>query len=285
MTTGARDHATSPRESPSRERLVRVTCIQLAYPDDESKDQRLERVLRLLEDAADADLVVLPELWPTGYFAFDRYADEAEPLDGPTVTAMREAASRHGIHLLGGSFVERHGDGLANCAVLIAPSGDVALTYRKIHLFGYESQEAILLTPGTTADVADTPFGGVATTTCYDLRFPELYRVLVERGAELVVIPAAWPSARIEHWRLLLRARALENQVFVVACNGVGGQHGTVLGGHSVILGPWGEVLDEAGGDEQEILTADLDLDRVAEVREEFPVLDHRRLEVRGPQG
>lgn len=262
---------------------MRVTCLQLAYPRDESKAERVQRVVRMVGQVADADLVVLPELWPTGYFAFDRYEAEAEDLEGPTVTAMRETAVEHDLYLHGGTFVERHDDGLANCAILIDPRGDVILTYRKIHLFGYESREAELLTAGTTADVADTDFGGVATSTCYDLRFPELYRVLVDGGARIVIIPAAWPSARIEHWRLLLRVRALEDQVFVIACNGVGDQHGTELGGHSMIVDPWGEVLTEANGEDEQFLTAELDLVRQERVRAEFPVLDHRRIEIRPP--
>lgn len=263
---------------------MRVACVQLHYPQDETKQQRIERVLGLVADAAgDAELVVLPELWPTGYFAFERYEEEAEPLDGPTITAMRDAADQLSIHLHAGSFVERHADGLANCTVLIGPSGQILLTYRKIHLFGYDSREAELLTPGTTADVIETPFGTVGTTTCYDLRFPELYRVLVQRGADILIIPAAWPSPRIEHWRLLLRARALENQAFVIACNGVGNQNGTALGGHSVIVDPWGDVLAEADSEEPQLLTAHLDLGRLAAIRSEFRVLEHRRLEVPGP--
>lgn len=262
---------------------MRVTCIQLAYPEGESKSRRVSRVLGLLGAVSDAALVVLPELWPTGYFSFDRYEDEAESLDGPTVSALREIAGSRGQYLLGGSLVVRNDDGIANCAVLIGPDGEILLTYRKMHLFGYQSQEATLLTAGTTADVAATDFGGIATSTCYDLRFPELYRVLVDRGADIVIVPAAWPAARVEHWRLLLRARALENQVFLVGCNGVGAQGGSVLGGHSMIVDPWGEVLAEAGGSDQEFLTADLDLDHLGNIRKEFPVLEHRRIAVTPP--
>ena len=260
---------------------MRVACIQLAYPAGESKPERVSRVLGLLDEALGASLIVLPELWPTGYFSFARYEGEAEPLDGPTVSALREFANAHHTYLLGGSFVERHADGIANCAVLIDRHGDVVLTYRKMHLFGYESEEATLLTAGTAADVAAADIGGVAATTCYDLRFPELYRVLVDRGAEIVIIPAAWPAARIEHWRLLLRARAVENQVFVLGCNGVGPQGGAELGGHSMIVDPWGAVIAEAGGEGQEFLVADLDLERLKSIRTEFPVLEHRRIDVR----
>lgn len=259
---------------------MQVACFQLAYPTEESKPERVRRVLSILERVADADLVVLPELWPTGYFSFDRYDDEAEPLDGETVTELRKAASRLGTHLMGGTFVERLDDGgLANCAILIDPNGDVIHTYRKVHLFGYESREAELLTPGEEISVGRSDLGPIGMTTCYDLRFPELYRLLTDQGAELIVIPAAWPKARLDHWSLLLRARAIEDQTFVIGCNGAGEQGGTALGGHSVVIDPWGEVLAEAGDDEQ-LLHAEIDLTDVTEVRAEFPVLEHRRLTV-----
>ena len=257
---------------------MQVACVQLSYPDDESKEERRDRVLNLVEGLT-ADLVVLPELWPTGYFAFDRYAAEAESMEGETVTGLRRIAARCGITLMGGTFVERHADGLANCAVTIGPDGSILHTYRKIHLFGYQSEEARLLTPGTDLTVAETAFAPVGTSTCYDLRFPELYRKLVDQGAQMVIIPAAWPLARLEHWRLLLRARAIENQVFVIACNGAGTQHGTELAGHSVIIDPWGNVVAEAGS-EAESLTATIDLANVTRIRAEFPVLEHRRLGV-----
>lgn len=256
---------------------MRVTCIQLDYSAEEETADRRARVLQLIDQAADADLVVLPELWPTGYFAFDRYAAEAETLDGVTVTALCTAAARHRVHLMGGTFVERSGEQLTNTAVLIGPDGDLLLSYRKIHLFGYQSDEARLLTPGGSTPVARTALGGIAATTCYDLRFPELYRDFVDGGAQVVIIPAAWPRARLEHWRLLLRARAVENQVVVIACNGTGDDHGTQLGGHSMVIDAWGDVIVEAGDDPQ-LLTATVDLDRTAAIRAEFPVLQHRRL-------
>ena len=256
---------------------MHVTCIQLDYSVPETLAERRTRVLGLVEEAADADLVVLPELWPTGYFAFDRYDVEAETLDGETVAALRRAAARHRIHLLGGTFVERHDEGLSNTAVLVGPDGDLLLAYRKIHLFGYQSQEATLLTPGRETPVASTDLGRIATSTCYDLRFPEVYRVYADQRAELVLIPAAWPRPRLEHWRVLLRARAIENQAIVIACNGTGDDHGTSLGGHSMVVDAWGDVVAEAGADQQ-LLSATVDLDRVTAIRAELPFLDHRRL-------
>lgn len=263
---------------------MRIACVQLSYSAGEPREDRLERgIARIREASADADLVVLPELWVTGYFSFERYAEEAESIDGPLMSRFRDLAKELRIHLLPGTFVERQGAGLANCAMLFDSDGNRVLTYRKVHLFGYESEEAKLLTPGNSADVATTALGPVGATTCYDLRFPELYRRITDAGAKLIVIPAAWPAARTEHWRLLLRARAVENQTFVVGCNGAGTQGNVKLAGHSVVIDPWGEVLAEAGS-ETETLTVDIDIARVDAVRDEFPVLQHRRIPIGGIQ-
>jgi predicted amidohydrolase len=232
----------------------------------------------MVASAKGADLVVLPELWNVGYFAFDSYRELAEPMDGHTVSAGREWARTLGCYVHLGSFVERGADGrLYNTAVLIDPAGEIAHTYRKIHVFGYKSREPELLTPGTGISVTDTPLGAVAATTCYDLRFPELWRDLIDAGAHIVIVPAAWPAARVEHWRLFTSVRAVEEQIMLISCNAVGEQNGIALGGHSRIVDPWGEVLTEAG-DSEGITWCDVDPSVIARVREEFPVLRDRRM-------
>jgi predicted amidohydrolase len=122
----------------------------------------------------------------------------------------------------------------------------------------------------------------MAMTTCYDLRFPELYRLFLDAGAELVVVPAGWPALRLDHWLLLLRARAVENQQFVIGCNQVGNQEGVELGGHSLVVDPWGRTVVE-GGDNEEVLTVEIDLALVDKTRAEFPVLRDRRLGLPAP--
>lgn len=257
---------------------MRIALVQVASPPEESPTDRRSRVGRMVSDARGADVVVLPELWAAGYFAFDSYAARAEPLDGPTVAAGRQWARELGAHVHLGSLVERDTDGrLFNTAVLLAPDGRVVHTYRKVHVFGYASREAELLTPGDGVQVAETEFGPMAATTCYDLRFPELWRGLIDRGAKVVAVPAAWPAARREHWRLFTTCRAVEQQVLLVACNAVGIQHGDVeLGGHSRVVDPWGNVLAEAGTDEG-VTFCDADPAIVDKVRVEFPVLADRR--------
>ncbi len=257
---------------------MRVHAIQLETSLSEEPAARIERAAALVRSQSGADLVVLPELWVQGGFAFGSFAATAEPLDGPTVAALAGAARDLGAWVHGGSVVERAEDGrLYNTSVLLRPDGSLAAAYRKIHLFGFAGGETTVLTPGTevvTTDVEGTP---VALATCYDLRFPELFRAFVDRGAELFLLPAAWPVPRIAHWSLLARARAVEDQAFVVALNGCGDQGGVRLGGRSVLVDPWGAVLAEAGNDEQ-VLVADLDLAHVAKTRGDFPVLADRRL-------
>lgn len=259
---------------------MRIALVQVASPPEEGVAERRARVGELVAGARGADLVALPELWAAGYFAFDAYPERAEPLDGPTVALGREWARDLGCHVHLGSIVERAADGrLYNTAVLIAPDGSIAHTYRKIHVFGYRSREAELLTPGDAVDVAATEHGPVAATTCYDLRFPELWRALVDAGAQTVIVPAAWPAARRAHWRLFTSARAVEEQLLLIACNAVGVQNGGVeLGGHSRVVDAWGEVLAEAG-EAEGITFCEADPCEVADVRAEFPVLADRTME------
>ena len=166
---------------------------------------------------------------------------------------------------------------LHNTSVLLAPDGSVASTYRKVHLFGFSEGEPTLLTAGQDVVVAETDLGRIGLATCYDLRFPEMFRLLLDAGAELVLIPAAWPSARVEHWSVLARARAIENQYVVAAVNTAGTQDGKEMGGRSIVVDARGNVVAEAGA-EAEVLTADVDLADVRLWRERFPVLADRRL-------
>jgi predicted amidohydrolase len=258
---------------------VKVALVQVDSPDGETVRERRARVGDLVRGLRGADLVVLPELWAAGYFAFDAYPDEAEPFSGPTLTDARSWARELGAFVHLGSFVERDEGRLFNTAVLLSPGGDVAHVYRKIHVFGYRSREAELLTPGDEVPVAETDLGRVAATTCYDLRFPELWRGLVDGGARIVVVPAAWPAARREHWRLFTSCRAVEQQVLLIACNAAGVQDGVELGGHSRVVDPWGDVLAEAG-DEPGVTWCDVDPAVVERARAEFPVLADRRTDL-----
>ena len=249
-----------------------VHVIQLRYGDDETVAERTARVADLVRAQSGADLVVLPELWPQGGFSYDRWEDDAEPMDGPVVEAMRAAARELGAMLHMGSLVERDAAGqLFNTSVLLGPDGGTLATYRKVHLFGFGEGEPKLMTGGDRVVVHES----LGLATCYDLRFPEQFRLLLDAGAEVVLVVAAWPAKRVAHWRLLAQARAVENQSYVVACNTAGTHAGVPMGGHSIVVDPWGAVLAEAG-DHEEVLVVDLDL--VGSTRSSFPVLADRRL-------
>ncbi len=257
---------------------MKVAAVQFAFDEAEGWNERIDRMLSLVARQRDADLVVLPELWPNGGFTYDLWRPTAEAMSGPLVARLRESAAGLGCVVHAGSFVELHEDGsLTNTSLLLDGNGETLAVYRKIHLFGFSGGEPALMSPGADVVVVDTEVGRVGLTTCYDLRFPELYRLLSDERAELVLIPAAWPASRIDHWSILARARAIENQAVVVAVNTVGTHGGKLMGGRSVIVDARGVVVAEAGSDEQ-ILTANLDLADVAKWRSEFPVQADRRL-------
>ncbi|MCY0934191.1 carbon-nitrogen family hydrolase [Streptomyces sp. H34-S4] len=257
---------------------MRASLIQIAVNEGESVVSRRSRAADLVREQSGSDLVVLPELWTVGAFAYEQFETEAEPLDGPTYGAMSAAARDAGVWLHAGSFVERAGDGsLYNTALVLSPTGELAATYRKIHRFGFDQGEAVLMSAGESLTTVALPEQTLGLATCYDLRFPELFRGLVDAGATTMVVSAGWPARRRGHWTLLNRARAVEDQSYVLACGSAGTNGGVEQAGHSLVVDPWGEVLAEAGPGE-EVLTVDLDPKKVAETREQFPALKDRRL-------
>jgi predicted amidohydrolase len=256
---------------------MRIAAIQLEVTDAEPVAERVRRAADLVRAQAGADLVVLPELWVPGAFAYTRWVDTAEALDGPTVDALAVAARDVGAHVHMGSFIERDGAERYNTSLLLGPDGGVQAAYRKIHLFGFGEGEPTLLGAGKDVVVVDVRGTAVGLSTCYDLRFPEMYRALLDAGAEIVLCVAGWPAARIEHWSTLARARAIENQVVMVAVNTAGTHAGKEMGGRSVVVDARGRVLAEAGGIE-DVLTVQVDVPDVQQWRTRFPVLADRRL-------
>jgi predicted amidohydrolase len=262
---------------------LRAAAVQLNSGDD--KGRNLEVAERLVRAAADdgAELIALPEKWNL-LAGGAQLAAGAEPLDGPSLDAARTWARELGVHLLAGSISERSGEGRArNSSVLIGPGGEDLAVYRKIHMFdvdvgGVSYRESEYEDPGE--EIVTAPVGELIAglTVCYDLRFPELYRILAVRGARLVTVPAAF-TARTgrDHWEVLLRARAIENQVFVLAPGQIGKAPPHYESyGRSMIVDPWGVVLATAP-DEECFVAADLDLAAQERVRETLPSLANRR--------
>jgi len=262
---------------------LRAAAVQLNSNGD--KDRNLDAAEGLVRAAAadGAELVALPEKWNLLAGGEELLAG-AEPLDGPSLGAARNWARELGIHLLAGSIAERsEGEKAANTSVLIGPDGGDLAVYRKIHMFdvdagGVSYRESEHEQPGS--EVVTAPVGELLAglAVCYDLRFPELFRILALRGARVLTLPSAFTSATgRDHWEVLLRARAIENQAFVLAPNQVGtaAPHFDSYG-HSAIVDPWGRLLAVAPAGEG-FVAADLDLAAQDEVRQSLPSLANRR--------
>ena len=253
---------------------MRVTCIQLEMKD-QSKGENRDDLFEMLEQAPKSDLIILPEIWPIGFFRFDRYRNESETIDGPTVCLLREKAREKGCYLHMGSFVEKDENGCYNTSLMFNPKGEIIANYKKIHLFGYQSKEQQLLTPGKTVVTTETDFGVIGLSTCYDLRFPELFRKMVDKGATIFLVTSAWPKVRLEAWKLFCQTRALENLSFLISCNCSGFNEEKQYAGHSMIVSPQGEILSGAGEGGM-VLSSEIDPEESISFRKDFPALNDR---------
>lgn len=269
------------------EQTTTITCAVVQMNSGADRDENLRRAGSLVAQAAGAgaELVALPE-----NFARMRKNDR-EPIvgegeEGPIRSWARKTAAAEGVYLLAGSFPEAapHRSKVYNTSLLVDPRGRIAAAYRKIHLFdvsvpgGETHRESERVLAGREAVTAETPLGKMGFSICYDLRFPELYRRLAEQGALVIFAPSAFTERTGKaHWEILVRARAVENQVFLVAPAQEGGHPGgRRTYGHSLIVDPWGEVLTEIPEGEG-IALARLDLERQAEIRRAMPCLEHRQ--------
>lgn len=263
-----------------------VAAVQMLASEDKAANlQDAERWVRQAA-ANGARVVVLPEvfIW-RGQKNLERSC--AEPIPGATSTAMAELARELGVYLLAGSILEAipASDKAYNTSLLFDPSGALLASYRKIHLFdvdlanGDSLRESDTRAHGSEVVVAQTPLGTLGLSICYDLRFPELYRGHADRGADLIFVPSAFTAFTGKaHWEALLRARAIENQVYIIAADQFGKSAKSVeCHGHSMIVDPWGKIVAQLADGPGEI-TAEVDLDYLAKVRAELPALQHRKL-------
>jgi omega-amidase len=242
-------------------------------------EKNLAAVKLLAAEAAGrgSDVLVLPELWSTGY-DLENAAAYATTGDQGIFAAVAQLAREHRLHILGSCLSLLAEGQYGNTAVLFGPEGRSLGKYSKIHLFRL-MQEEQYLTAGDRLALLETAWGPSGLAICYDLRFPEMFRTYALAGARVVFLPSEWPHPRLAHWRTLLRARAIENQLYLVACNRVGTSKDTNFFGHSCIIDPWGQAVIEAG-DGELLLTAAIDLDRVDAVRQTIPVFSDRRPEL-----
>jgi predicted amidohydrolase len=276
-------HADRPYDASMQLALCQTNCGEDAAANE-------EQVFGLLQEAATGgvDLVALPEVWPLQGSA-KLLREAAEPIPGPRTDRLAEFAARHRVWVHGGSVLERDGERVFNTSVLFDRSGELVATYRKIHLFDADppgavpSRESSVFSAGDRVVTAETEFGRVGLSICYDLRFPELYRALAVQGATIMFVPAAFRyETGVDHWEPLLRARAIEDQAFVVAAAqwGSWGPPGRERRnfGHSLVADPWGNLVAEAPAGVG-VTFAELDLARVEQVRQILPSLRHRRLQ------
>jgi deaminated glutathione amidase len=263
-----------------------AAAVQMLAGDD--KQLNLQEARRWVRDAAanGARLVALPEvfIW-RGSKKLERQF--AEPIPGPSSKALSELARELGIYLLAGSILEEisNSERAYNTSLLFAPSGKQIARYRKIHLFdvdlpnGVSLRESQTRAHGESPEVVKTELGAMGLTVCYDVRFPELYRRLAEQGAELIFVPSAFTAyTGAAHWETLLRARAIENQAYIIAPDQFGKTANSFeTHGHSMIIDPWGRIIAELP-DGPGVITATIDFDYLAKIRAELPALNHRRL-------
>ena len=214
-------------------------------------------------------MVVLPEMWPVGFFNFEGYRSFAHELFDDYHDLIGELSSTLGCWVFGGSGPFASGDEYVNRSVVASPAGNYYY-FDKLHLFTYQSREAEVLTPGSTLVAFDGPLGRTGILTCFDLRFPESFRALRRQGCEAFVIVAAWPEPRVAHWKALLLARAIENQAWVIGVNGCGVDFGTALGGGSMIVAPDGTVVTELA-DEPVSQDVEISAALTGRVRAQFP--------------
>lgn len=254
-----------------------IACIQMdiAFGQPEKNYKAAEK---LIEQAipSNPDVIVLPELWTTGYdlTRLDEIADlEAKN----TIAFLQSIAKKYHVHLVGGSIAKKTSEGVYNTMLLINNKGEFVKDYDKLHLFQL-MDEHHYLKPGQKDGLFTFDNKLCASFICYDIRFPEWIRIHTAKGAEVLFVSAEWPKPRLDHWRALLISRAIENQAYVVAVNRAGSDPNNVFAGHSLIVDPWGKIISEA--DEGiEILTGTVDFTKVHEVRSNIPVFADRRPE------
>jgi predicted amidohydrolase len=273
-------------------RPIVVSAIQITAVDGE-KDATVERMMRYLDVAGErgSKLVVLPEVWTgLGYSTKTFHKEIAEAIPGPTTRLLAEKAKRFGMTIIG-SMYEKLGERYYNSSPVIAPDGQILGKYWKTHLFDAPNRtdiasgirESDRVDAGSELPVYQTNVGPVGVSVCSDLRFPEVYRELALKGANVIVCASAFLSPRFDHWEFFLRARAAENQCWVIASGQVGVEpkSGTGYVGRSMVVDPWGVIVATAP-DIEYCLTAEIDLDYIDVVKHRYPLMDQRRPELYG---
>jgi predicted amidohydrolase len=255
---------------------IALAQIDIAFADPQTNLATASGYISRASESG-ADLILFPELWTTGY-DLSHAEKYATPFDSGIYSDLSSLALEHRIAVAGSTLSLIAPQKFGNTLTVFDRNGKLTGSYSKTHLFGLMN-EPDYLTVGDSLSLIDFNSAKTGLSICYDLRFPELFRSYSLRGAEMILIPAEWPHPRLAHWQTLLRARAIENQMYVVACNRVGKDQNNTFFGHSMIIDPWGEILVE-GDEDEALLIAEIDLEKVAQVRKKIPVFKDRRPDV-----
>lgn len=257
---------------------MRVATVQLAIDDSFDKEQKICKVEEIILALPQVDFVILPELWNIGFFSFDNYKELSESIDGMTFTRLSALAKKINAYIFTGSIVEKRGDKYYNTCGIINREGKLLGDYSKIHLFSAETKR---LNAGDKFTVVDTEFGKIGLSICYDIRFPELYRKLIDMGAEVLINCAAWPYPRVENWMILNQARALENQSYFLSCVCAGKNEGNPYIGRSMVVDPWGTIVGTLS-EREGVMINDIYPENVKKIREEFTPLKDIKISING---
>ena len=255
---------------------VSIIQMDIVFGDPEQNFLAAENWIKAACEGKETDIVILPELWTTGY-DLTRLSEIGDSHAQKAISFFQKLAKTYQVHIIGGSVANKKDDGIYNTLLVINKEGQLVHTYDKLHLFQL-MDEHLYLKSGSTTGLFTLDDEILAGMICYDIRFPEWIRTHTSQGAKVLFVSAEWPLARLVHWKALLIARAIENQCYIVACNRSGSDPKNEFAGHSLIIDPWGEVIGEAG-EKQEILTRTIDLAKVTEVREMIPIFTDRKPE------
>ncbi|PYZ91758.1 carbon-nitrogen hydrolase [Salipaludibacillus keqinensis] len=256
---------------------VALIQMDIAFGDPKTNYSNVERFFREAAGQGETDVVVLPELWTTGYdlTSLDQIADvEASE----SIAFISKLAMKYKVNVVAGSVAKKSEAGLTNTMLVINRQGQLVKEYSKAHLFRLMNEEKYLV-EGNGDGLFQLDNHLCAGVICYDIRFPEWIRTHMLNDTKVLFVVAEWPKPRVDHWRALLISRAIENQCYVVACNRIGSDPNNEFGGHSIIVGPWGEVISE-GKDKEMILFGEVDFDEVDRVRDTIPIFSDRRTEL-----
>ncbi|MGY4688730.1 carbon-nitrogen family hydrolase [Salibacterium sp. K-3] len=255
--------------------LVSSLQMDIIPGDPEGNRRNVAQAVQQEMEQTAPDVIVLPEMWTTAY-TLPELPDIADHSDSRTIPFLQELASRHEVHLIGGSIAYQDGDDMFNRALVINNQGELIYHYDKLHLVPMLDEPAHLTGGRNKAEVFELDGVKMGVVICYDLRFPEIFRSLALEGAQIFFITAEWPDARRNHWYHLQIARAIENQCFVISCNRIGSYNGVEFAGTSMVVDPWGNVPAEGSRVQPETVSCEIHPDQVTEVRRQVPVFKSR---------